>query len=275
MKNVWDILSVFKEYLVLAVCIGVSVHLLARNDTPQMRDLRSAAVGMMGAMQDLFSFVPGYFQLKRENSILRERNMSLANEVSLLRESRLENIRLRRLLGLKERMPYRYVAANVVGKSQNPLRMTITLNVGERDGVWPNMAVVTDEGLVGKVIATSAGYAVVQTMFHKDFRVSAQIERERVDGIVYWDGDGTLLRMKNVPRSANVMLGDVVITSPYSSIFPPGIRIGLVVHVASEQGALSHFIDVAPAADFTRLEEVFVVRYVPDSARIALEQRVK
>lgn len=275
MKNVWNILSVFKEYFVLAACIALSTHLLAQNDTPQIRDIRSIAIVVVGTLQDAFSFIPAYLSLRRENAVLRERNMSLANEVSLLRESRLENIRLRRLLGFKERTPFRYVAATVIGKSQQPLRTTITLDVGDHDGVKPNMAVVTDEGLVGKIAATGNRYAVAQILFHRDVRVSAQVERERVDGIVYWDGEGELLRMKNVPRSATVNEGDVIITSPYSSIFPPGIRIGVVAHVAIEQGALSHTIEVAPAADFSRLEEVFVIQYVPDSERVMLEQRVK
>lgn len=275
MKNVWNILSFFKEYIVLAGCIALSAHLLAQNDTSQIRDIRSIAIVMVGVVQDAFSFVPAYLSLKQENSVLRERNMSLANEVSLLRESRLENIRLRRLLGFKERAQFRYVGAKVIGKSQQALRTTITLNVGEHEGVKPNMAVVTDEGLVGKIAATSKGYSVAQLLLHNDVRVSAQIERERVDGIVYWSGESDLLHMKNVPRSATVKEGDVIITSPYSSIFPPGIRIGVVAHVAIEQGALSHTITVAPAADFSRLEEVFVIQYVPDSERVVLEQRVK
>lgn len=275
MNRVLTILSVFKEYVVLALCIVGSLGLMAMKDTPQMREIRSLAVVIIGSLQHAVSFIPNVFALEREVRVLRERNVALANEVSLLRQAKLENIRLRRLLGLRDKPAFSFVAANVVGKNQQPMRTTLTLDVGDRDGVKPNMAVVTDEGLVGKIVATARGYAVAQILFHKDVRVSAQIERERVDGIVYWQGDGQMLRMKNVPRSANIKIGDVVVTSPYSSIFPPGIRIGLVSNVMIEQGALFHLIDVTPSADMTRLEEVFVITHVPDSSRIALEQRVK
>ena len=88
MKNVWNILSVFKEYFVLAACIALSTHLLAQNDSPQIRDIRSIAIVVVGTLQDAFSFIPAYLSLRRENAVLRERNMSLANEVSLLRERR-------------------------------------------------------------------------------------------------------------------------------------------------------------------------------------------
>jgi rod shape-determining protein MreC len=269
------ILSTFKEYVTLAACIVVALNLLAMNNTPQIRELRSAAIAGIGMLQEPLNLIPNVPALRRENAVLRERNLHLANEVSLLREAKLENFRLRRLLGLKERLPFTYIAANVIGKNQQPMRTTITLDVGERDGVKQNMAVVTDAGLVGKVAATSGGYSVAQILRHKDVRVSAQVERERVDGIVYWDGDERILRMKNTPRSANVKPGDVVVTSPYSSIFPPGIRIGIVSRVTLEQGALFHTIDVVPAVDFTRLEEVFVITRLPDSSRVVLEQRMK
>jgi len=272
---VLNILSVLKEYVVLALCIVGSLGLMSMKDTRQMREIRSAAVVVMGSVQDAVGVVPNVFTLQREVRVLRERNVTLANEVNLLREAKLENIRLRRLLGLRDKAAFSFVAANVVGKNQQPMRTTITLDVGDRDGVKPSMAVVTDEGLVGKVVATARGYAVAQILFHKDVRVSAQIERERVDGIVYWDGDERVLRMKNVPRSANIKIGDVVVTSPYSSIFPSGIRIGVVSNVIIEQGALFHSIEVTPSADMTRLEEVFVITHVPDSSRIVLEQRVK
>ncbi len=270
-----NILSVFKEYVILAVCVVVSLNLLALNDAPQIRDMRSGAIVVIGTLQERLDLLPNLFTLQQENKILRERNVHLANEVNLLREAKLENVRLRRLLGLKERPVFTYVCASVIGKNPQPMRTTITLDVGERDGVQRNMAVVSDAGLIGRVVATSDGYAVVQILLHKDSRVSVQIERERVDGILYWDGDEQLLRIKNTPRSANIKPGDVVVTSPYSSIFPPGIRVGIVSRVALEPGALFHTIDVVPAADFSRMEEVFVIMHVPDSSRVVLEQRIK
>jgi len=275
LKRVMNILSVFKEYVILAACIVVSLNLLALNDAHQIRDIRSVAIVVVGKLQEQLDLIPNIFTLRQENRILRERNVHLANEVNLLREAKLENVRLLRLLGLKDRPVFTYVSANVIGKNHQPMRTTITLDVGERDGVKPNMAVVSDAGLIGRVVATSDGYAVAQILLHKDSRVSVQIERERVDGILYWDGDEEVLRVKNTPRSANIKPGDVVVTSPYSSIFPPGIRVGIVSRVTLEPGALLHTIDVVPAADFSRMEEVFVITYVPDSSRVVLEQRMK
>ena len=97
------------------------------------------------------------------------------------------------------------------------------------------------------------------------------MQRTRVDGIVRWEG-GENLSLTNVARTLDVREGDVVITSEYSSLFPPGIRIGTVVLTTPLAGSLFQRIDIAPSVDFTRLEEVFVILHRPDTARVALQR---
>ncbi len=120
-----------------------------------------------------------------------------------------------------------------------------------------SMPVVTADGLAGKVTTMSGDYAVVQLLLHKDVRVSARVERSRVTGIIRWTG-GQFLQFANVPTSFDVRKGDAIITSEFSSIYPPGIRIGVVSGTRAVPGALFQAVDVAPAVDFDRLEEVFV-----------------
>jgi rod shape-determining protein MreC len=274
LRKLLDILTAFKEYSTLAICVLISIGLLSVNDTRQIREIRSATIMVVGAVQEKIGFIPNYFSLRKENTILRERNVNLAAEVSLLRESRLANIRLRKLLELKERSQFRYVAANIIGKNHQPLRTTVTLDVGEEDGVRYNMPIVTDAGLAGRIVATGSHYSIGQLMQHKDFRASVMIERDRVDCILHWGG-GELFQLKNVPRTADVKVGDAVVTSGFSTIFPPGIKVGVVALAALKQNAMFQSVEVAPAADFSRLEEVFVVLHTADSSRITLEKRVK
>jgi cell shape-determining protein MreC len=94
LKRLLDIYLLFKEYLLFAFCIVTSVALLAMNDTGQIRAIRSFTLTTVGTLQDVFGFLPNYFQLYQENSILRELNLTLSEEVNRLREARLENIRL-------------------------------------------------------------------------------------------------------------------------------------------------------------------------------------
>lgn len=273
MRRVFDILILFKEYFLLAFCLLISITLLAFNDTNQIRTMRSVAVASVGLLQDVFGFIPDYFELREENRILRERNITLADEVSRLREGKLENIRLHQLLGLKERTQYTYASANVVGKNLQMLRNTITLDVGEDDGVKVNMPLITDAGLVGKVTSTSRRYSVGQIVLNIDFRASAKVQRGRVDGIVMWQGGDNLI-LKNVAKTLDVQVGDLVITSEYSSMFPPGIKIGLVSKTGHTPGALFQSVEIQPGVDFTTLEEVFVITHVPDSSRIVVDQLI-
>jgi rod shape-determining protein MreC len=273
-KRLYDILLLFKEYFVVAFFLLTSVILLAVNDTSQIRVIRSYAVVAVGLLQDTFSFIPNYFDLRRENEVLRSMNLSLSDEVSRLREGKLENLRLRQLLELKERSEYRTISAGIVGKNLQLLRNTITLDVGERDGVRINMPIVNESGLVGKIIGASSHYAIGQILLNKDIRVSAKVQRSRVDGIIRWNG-GRSLALQSVARTYDVQAGDVIITSEYSSLFPAGIRIGTVSATRQIPGSLFQSVEVSPAVDFTRLEEVFVMTYLADTSRTAAEKRIR
>ena len=254
--------------------VGQREVLLAQNDDAQIRTIRSVAVVAVGSMQEILGVIPHYFDLRRENQVLRELNLTLADEVSRLREARLENVRLHGMLGLKEDKRAAVVAANVIGKNLALLRNTVTLDAGASSGVRVNMPILTEDGLAGKVVATSGAYAVAQILFNREIRVSAKIQRSRVDGIIRWDG-GPLLTMADVAKTLDVRPGDVVITSEYSTYFPAGIRIGVVTAAHGSEGSLFQTVEVRPAVDFTRLEEVFVLTATPDSERVALERRAR
>lgn len=270
MRRLVDIVLLFKEYLLLILYILISILLLALNDTPQIRTIRSLTLATIGAVEDAFGFIPNYFELRSENRILREQNLTLSEDLIRLREAKLENARLRQLLALKERSPFTYVSATVVGKTMSLLQNTITIDAGENDGVKPGMPVVTDAGLVGRVTSTSSHYAMGQILWSKDLRASAKVERGRVDGILQWEG-GEYLSLKNVAKTLDVLVGDVVITSEYSTMYPPGVRIGVVSKTSQMPGALFQTIEVTPSVDLSRLEQVFVIIHAADSSRIALE----
>jgi rod shape-determining protein MreC len=271
LQRLYDILYEFKEYAVLAGLIAASLILLALNDNPQMKQVRSMATVAFGLIQEQVIFIPRYFSLESENQLLRRTNIKLADEANRLREAKLENLRLRRLLGLKEQVPFDVVAGQVIGKNLTLLRNTLTIDIGQINGVQSLMPVIGDGGLVGLVASASEHYAIVNLLLNVDFRVSAKIERSRVDGIVAWDGNSLFL--KNVAKTLDVKVGDVVLTSSYSSTFPPDIRIGVVSTVEEQPGTLFKSIIVAPSVDFVKLEEVFVLASVPDTERTRLERR--
>ena len=273
MQRLVDILLTFKEYVVLTFLIVVSIILLNSNDNAQIRAIRSYAVGFVGATQDFISVVPNVFALKRENEILRQLSVNLSDEVNRLREARLENMRLREIIGLKEKTTFKLVAGDIIGKNIHLLRNTITLNIGEVDGVKSDMAIISEHGLVGKLIAASDHYSIGQIMLNKDFRSSAKIQRNRVDGIISWSG-GEIVNLENISKMQDVKEGDVVTTSEYSTIFPPDVKIGYVSKISEQPGNLFKNIEVTPGVEFSSLEQVFVVLARVDSERVALENKI-
>lgn len=269
MKTIGLFLIQIKDYLILSLLVVISFILIVSNDNTQVRFLRALAVGFVGTVQSGVSAVPNVFEIQKENEFLREKNIELSNEISALKEAKLENIRLTKILTLKEKNISGVVIARIVNKSLIQARNTITLNVGESDSIKINMPVITDNGLVGRVVSTSKNYSIAQILYNRSLSITVKVQRSRVDGILNYDGAGNLI-ISNVPKSADVKTGDVIITSQYSNYFPAGIPVGTVL----EEGNLDNLfkkIIIKPLVSFSSLEEVFVLRHLPDTERLDLE----
>ncbi|MCY7361980.1 MAG: rod shape-determining protein MreC [Ignavibacteria bacterium] len=269
MKTIGLFLIQIREYLILSFLVVISFILIVSNDNTQVRYLRAVAVGFVGAIQSGFSAVPNVFEIQKENEFLREKNIEMSNEVSALKEAKLENLRLRKILNLKEKNISGVIIAKIINKSLIQARNTITLNVGETDSVKINMPVITDDGLVGRIVSTSKNYSIAQILYNRSLSITVKGQRSRVDGILNFDGSGNLV-INNVPKSADVKAGDIFITSEYSNFFPAGIPVGTVV----EEGNLDNLfkkIIIRPLVSFTGLEEVFVLRHLPEMEKVDLE----
>jgi rod shape-determining protein MreC len=259
-----------KDYLVLTVLVIISLIFIFANDNIQIRFLRAAAISSFGTVQSGLSAIPNVFELEKENKIFRETNIKLSNEVASLKESKLENIRLTKLLKFKEKIFPGVVSAKIVNKSLLQTRNTITLNAGESDSIKANMTVVTDDGLVGRIVATSSNYSIAQILYNKDMKLSVKVQRNRLDGILSYDGISNLM-VNNIQKNADVNVGDVIITSEYSNIFPQGIPVGTVVEVGNLDNLFKKVI-IAPLVNFSILEEVFVLKNIPNKERAELEK---
>ncbi len=273
MHRIYSILLLFKEYAILSILVVCSIVLMSMNNNPQLQYIRSLAVTAAGVAENTFSFIPNLFALSEENAVLRRRVIELADEVAKLREARLENIRLRKTLGFASSTPLKLQPAEVVSKNLHLLHNTLIVDAGTDDSIRVSMPVISDAGLVGRVTVVSPRFSIVQILLNRDFRASVKIQRSRVDGILAWEG-GTTVIIKNISKSQDVRIGDVVMTSEYSNTFPANIEVGVVSSVSEEVGNLFKKVEVQPSVDFTRLEEVFVVRAAPDTARDAVMSRL-
>jgi len=253
-----DFLVSSREYFVLFAAIVAALAILFNNDAPQLDAIRGYAVDRYAAFHVLADWKTWRDYQPEEVSALRQRTTQLLLENSQLREAYLENVRLRRQLEYRERAQLELRAARVLFKESNSTPNTVVIDLGASAEVKANMPVVTPEGLAGKIIKVNQHTSHVQLLLDRDFSVSARIQRSRVLGIVTWMSAQDF-EMTGVARHADVTAGDVVVTSDSSALFPPGIRIGLVLKPTVEPTGMFRKIPLMPAANFARLEEVFVV----------------
>lgn len=254
------------EYFCLITAIVVSLAILFNNDAPQVETIRAGMVTALAAAQKNLNWTNRNFITDQQVSALRRRATELMLENSQLREALLENHRLRQMLDYKERSHLPLKAASVLFKEMTTTPNAVIIDLGERDGMKVNMPVVTPAGLAGKIYAVNATTSHVQLMLDPNFSVSARTQRGRVLGIVSWTAAGGL-EMTGVAREADVRHEDVVITSEYSALFPPGIKIGLVDKVRIDETTFFGSISLKSEVPFSQLEEVFVILTQPELNR--------
>ncbi len=274
MRRFLDIIIAFKEYVALTFFVAASLTLIAVSRTTDVMPLRAFTTAVVGAIQSTYAWIPNPIALAHENQQLEATSIELAAEVGRLRRAEVENRELRRLLGIAPHPEWKLVAAEVVGKTTTFQRNMLTINLGSDDSIVQGMAVVTDAGLVGRIYAASQHFALVQMLYNTDLRIASKIARTRVEGIITWEG-GPSLVMRDIPKALNVQLGDLIVTSEYSSFFPADVPIGTVDSIASEANSLFRRVLVLPAVDFYRVEHVYVIRkdIALERERLALEAK--
>ena len=197
--------------------------------------------------------------VRRENATLRGENEQLRVQAMQVGETRGENARLRRLLVLRDRLPLATVAGEVIGREAGGWVRSLTVNRGRGDGIAQQTPVIVPDGLVGRVVQVHRGAAVIQLLNDPASTVGAVVQRTRTAGLVEGDAGGTV-RFKFMARDgASVAAGDLVVTSGLGTLFPKGLPVGRVVRVEDKGSALFHFAVLAPAVDFSRVEEVLLV----------------
>jgi rod shape-determining protein MreC len=272
MMRVTAFLRSFREYLALAALSALSIVLIVHNDSAPVAMLRSTTLAVVASLRSAPSRIAGRLAPSGSEQQLQEINLGLLEEIMQLRRLRRENEELRALLSFRSQQPWSLQPAEIVGKQFALGLQTLTLNTGSDDSISVRMPVISERGLVGNVLATSTHYAIVQILLNRDVRVTAKINRSRIDGIIAWS-EGDMLQFQNVWKTADVLVGDTVVTSEYSNTYPPDIPIGIVTSLGPDKRGQYSRIDVRPNVRFASLERVFVLRARGNPERAALEQQ--
>jgi rod shape-determining protein MreC len=220
-------------------------------------ELQRGLSGGFSGIRGMWSGYIGLRHLKVENDELKRQLAAAQIAVQEQRALADRTRGLERLLEMRELQPHKTTAADVIGAAATPDFRTVTIDKGSGDGLKRDMAVISPAGVVGRVVVPSGRSAKVQLLIDRNAAAGALIERSRAQGVVVGSGDERL-QMDFVSEVADVVAGDVVVTSGIDGIFPKGFVIGRVEAVEKIGGAYKR-ITVMPAVDFQSLEEVLVV----------------
>ncbi len=247
-------------FLLLA---GVSCVMLFRSNPYQQSVYMTSAGAVSSSVYNAASGVTGYFNLRTINGDLQER-------LSLLE---MENLSLRRRLQRAEELayadtvtpdsaltPFRFITARVINNSIAHSNNFLTINRGSDDGVAPEMGVVDQNGVVGIVNVTGRHTARVISLLNSDLRLSCKVKGSDAFGSLVWDGKSPRRAvLEELPRHVEFAIGDTIITSGYSVVFPEGIPVGTVIEQMRDADDNFYSLRVELLTDFSTLSTVRVI----------------
>lgn len=226
------------------------------------------ALEIIGSAQNGITSVTDYFKgiwtdytdlinVREENKRLREELQKYKATNNEYREAVATNVRLAKLLEMKESLPAPTLTAQIIGKDPSQWFKTIIIDRGSSDGVQTGMPAVTVEGVVGQVMNTSPHYAKILLATDPNSAIDALIQKTRVQGII--KGNGNAYEMHYVLKNSDVQKGDRIVTSGIGGVFAKGLSIGTVASVTKTRRGMFQKITIEPSTDFSQLEYLIII----------------
>lgn len=270
MRTLLRFIQRYSNLLLFLLLEIIAIGLIIQNSTYQ----KSRLIGFNRQVTGyLYSKVDGareYLSLREANEKLVTENTALRNRLDLL-SSRLDSTTVKiEIIGEHQ---FYFVRSRIVHNSSYRQYNFLTLDKGKNDGIFRDMGVVSDRGLVGIVMESSPNYSTVIPVINRDFRLSAKISSNNYAGILQWDGASPRYAiLSEIPFHVNMIEGDTILTSGFSAIFPEGIPVGRIESFSLDKGNF-YDIRVELFTDFQRLFHVNIIRNFRREERLNLENQ--
>ncbi len=211
------------------------------------------------AVESFISAPKDTAQLRLENEQLQAENARLEAQIIELNQQLAESRITSALLDFARSHPEnRYLAAQVIGRDTNPFLQYVIINRGSDDGLRRGMPVVTEQGLVGRISAVTAAAARIQLITDTDSKVNVRLEPSRAQAVLAGQITGEVA-LEMIPQSAEVTVGDLVLTSGLGGNYPANILIGQITNVTRRDYDIFQSASIQPVVDFSQLEIVLVI----------------
>lgn len=278
MRNLLNFLLKYNYWLLFILLEVISFTLLFRFNNYQGSVFFTSANYVSGVICDAVSNVTSYFGLRQVNRDLVQQNVRLELEVERLNEALKSFVQdTTEISRIKQEALKNFFIypARVVNNSLTHADNYITIDKGSADNVMPEMGVISGNGVVGIVYQTSAHYSIVLPVLNSRSSISCKIHRTDYFGTLKWEGGSSLYAwVKDVPWHSEFTLGDTVVTSGHSSVFPEGIPVGIVDDMGDSNDGLSYLLKVRLSTDFARLSDVCVIGFRGQNEQAELEDSV-
>ena len=263
MRNLLNFLLKYNYWFLFILLEVICFVLLFRFNNYQQSVYFTSANVVTGKVYEVSGSVSSYFHLKSVNEDLLDRNMLLeqqiANLENALRERQVDSVIVNSIRNLDNK-DYQIFKAHVIRNSLNQADNYITLDKGSSSGIRPEMGVVDGNGVVGIVYKTSPNYSLVISVLNSKSSISCKIVGSEYFGYLKWEhGDSRYAYLKDLPRHAEFNLGDTVVTSGYSTVFPAGVMVGTVDDMSDSNDGLSYLLKIKLATDFGKMGDVRVI----------------
>jgi rod shape-determining protein MreC len=265
--------------LVILCLLSVAVMVLDHNNEhlKSMRQILSAAVHPIRLVIDA-PFSLGHWigdslatrdELTEENRRLTEKNLIQSARLQRYVALEAENTRLRALLDSTAKVSGRVLIGEIMSVDMNPFRHRITINKGSNEGAYVGQALIDADGIIGQVVRDQFFSAEALLITDIDHALPVEIVRSRLRTIAMGSGDLERLSLPFLPRNADVVDGDILVTSGLGGTFPPGYPVGIINKISGDSGEPFLSVSARPAASLNRIREVLLIWPDPDAAQRA------
>jgi len=275
MRNLLIFISKYNAFFLFLIFELFAFTIYVKYNSYQKAVFINSANELTGNLYDRISNLQRYLNLGTANDSLARENARLRGQLKTAFYT--DTAVKHQVTDTVYHQQYSYIDAKVINNSVNRRNNYITINKGSIEGIAKDMGVISNNGIVGVVVAVSPHFALVRSFLHKDTRVSAMFADNKEIGSMVWSDDLDPHKgiLTDVPNHVKARVGEQVVTSGYSVFFPPGIPIGRVSSLHTKSGGFFLNMEVALAVDFSRLEYVYVVTNKLAQEQAGLEAQQK
>lgn len=260
MQQLINFIQKYRYFLFFLFLELIAFQLIINNLSFHKSKFISSASSITGGFYNKINTISDYFQLDIENKELLNENLILRNKLEKLSQN-MDTVAVSKIFNkTKFSQRYSYFQGRVEKNQFRNNYNFLTINLGEKDSITPEMGVINSKGILGITENVLQSYSRVRSILNKNSKINAKLKNSNYFGTLTWDGlDYNITQLMDIPRQAKLKVGDTIITGGMSSIFPEGIPIGRVNNIVNEL-SIKRIINIQLFNDMSNLKNIYVVK---------------